>query len=110
MKQLLYFIAIIGLLTCNLPPSPKSNEVILGKWKEKKCVNAKFTLLKRNDTLFMKVKYKNGQIAYEPVIYDSDSNIKHPIEEDYRGEYYRVNADNDLEFLNKEGKIFAIGK
>lgn len=110
MKKLTYFIAIIGLLTCNLPSIPKSNEIVIGKWKEKKCVNAKFTLLKRNDSLFMKVKYKNGQIIYDPVRYDSDSNIKYIIEESYRGEYYRVNADNDLEFYNKEGKIFAVGK
>lgn len=91
----------------------KSNEIegkIIGKWKEEQYTSSVYVLYQNNGQLIMRTISPNSQTSDEKLFKKKDgSSIRYDYTEGYNGEYFKVNSNNELEFYNKEDKMFTKG-
>jgi hypothetical protein len=90
----------------------KVNGEIYGKWYEEGYTKASYVLFKRNDTLYMRTIFSNNQLMDEAVSsLKLDRGTKYSCSQsDCHGEYYIVNDKSELEFYNKDDKMFTVAK
>ena len=85
---------------------------IMGKWYEEGYTKSSYVLYKKNDKLFMRTIFSNGQ-----TMDDEMSSAKLDKGTKYfcalsacSGEYYVVNEKLELEFYNKDNIMFTVAK
>lgn len=86
--------------------------VILGKWYEEGYTQASYVLFQKDDKLFMRTIFSNGQeMDDEMSSIKIDTGTKYSCaQSDCNGEYYVVNDKSELEFYNKDNKRFTVAK
>ncbi|MDP1623770.1 MAG: hypothetical protein Q8M08_15700 [Bacteroidales bacterium] len=92
----------------------KADEVvgkIIGKWKEDQYTNAVYVIYENNNQTIIRTLFANGQKSDDQLksSKESSSTRYDYKSEGFNGEYFKVNANNELEFYNKENKLFTKG-
>lgn len=84
---------------------------IIGIWKEEPLISSIFVLSEINGKQYIIQYLKNGESIKNEVISKKDKNniVIRNVENISNGEYYIVNSNGNLEFLNKENEIFTTG-
>jgi hypothetical protein len=92
----------------------KADEVvgkIIGKWKEDQYTSAVYVIYENNNQTIIRTLFANGQKS-DDQLKSSKENTSTRYDyksEGFNGEYFKVNANNELEFYNKENKLFTKG-
>lgn len=106
-------IKIIGATQVQTENSEKkADEVdgnIIGKWKEDQSTSAVYVIYEKSNQTTIRTIYPNGQKSDDKLKSSKEnSSTRYDYEEGgYNGEYFKVNANNELEFYNKESKLFT---
>lgn len=85
---------------------------IVGKWNEEQATSSSYILLNRSGKLFLKTIFKNGQSMEREMRKRKVNQYLERLDyiESMHGEYFLINKEGQLEFLNKNNKRFATGK
>ncbi len=92
--------------------SIKTRGKIIGIWKEEPLVSSVFVLSNKNGKKYISQYLKTGG-AIENEVLDNKTEtgiILRNKEDIFAGEYYIINNNGDLDFVNKSGEVFANGK
>jgi hypothetical protein len=92
----------------------KADEVegnIIGKWKEDQYTSAVYVIYENNNQTIIRTLFANGQKSDDQLKSSKEnSSTRYDYKsEGFNGEYFKVNANNELEFYNKENKLFTKG-
>lgn len=82
---------------------------VIGKWREDQYTSANYIIYKKDNKIFIKTIYKNGQTSDEKL---TEKKIKNGVrydyvEDGYNGEYFVLKQNGGLEFYNNENKNFT---
>ena len=93
----------------------KADEVdgkVLGKWKEDQSTNSIYVLYEKDNQIIIRTIFSNGQVSDDKLksTKENSSTRYDYLADGYNGEYYKVNSNNELEFYNKENKLFTKGQ
>lgn len=93
----------------------KSNEIdgkVIGKWKEDQYTNSVYIIYEKDNQLIIRTIFSNGQQsdAKLKASIDNTSTRYDYLSNGYNGEYFKVNSNKELEFYNKENKLFTKGQ
>ena len=96
-------------LTTNKLVNEKIDGEIIGKWHEEQYTSSSYIFFKKNNKVFIKTIYKNGQIGDKELIETKAEKGTRYDHKDwgYNGEYFIVTSDGILEFYNSENKRFT---
>ncbi|MBW6483578.1 MAG: hypothetical protein K0B10_11035 [Vicingaceae bacterium] len=84
---------------------------VIGKWREEQYTASVYIIYENENGLFIRTIYPNFQVSDENIETKNDGEaIRYNYKTNsYNGEYFKV-RNNELEFYNKENKMFTIGK
>lgn len=82
---------------------------VIGKWHEEQYTSSNYVIYKKDNKIFIKTIFKNGQISDEEL---KEKKVGNGTRYDYKqggynGEYFILNSDGGLEFYNSEDKKFT---
>jgi len=82
---------------------------VIGKWHEEKYTSSNYVIYKKDNKIFIKTIFKNGQVSDEEL---KEKKVGNGTRYDYKkggynGEYFILNSESGLEFYNSEGKNFT---
>lgn len=82
---------------------------IIGKWHEEQSTSADYVIFKKDNKIFIRTIFKNGQTSDEELKSKKAGNgRRYDYKEDgYNGEYFILNNSGELEFYNNENKKFT---
>lgn len=82
---------------------------IIGKWHEEQYTAADYVIFKKDNKIFIKTFFKNGQTMDEELkSKKADNGTRYEnIEGGINGEYFILNNNGELEFYNNENKKFT---
>jgi hypothetical protein len=82
---------------------------IIGKWREEKYTSSNYIIYKKDDKIFIKTIFKNGQTSdIELTEKKTKEGVRYNYKEGgYNGEYFVLNINGELEFYNSENKNFT---
>ena len=109
-------IKILGATQTQMDNSvQKADEVegnVIGKWKEDQYTSAVYVIYEKDKQTIIRTIYPNGQKSDEQLKSSKEnSSTRYDYKaEGYNGEYFKVNTNNELEFYNKENKLFTKGQ
>ena len=83
---------------------------IVGKWHEEQYTSANYVIFKKDNRIFIRTIFKNGQTSDEEL---KSKKVSSGTRYDYKesgtnGEYFILSNSGGLEFYNKENKRFTI--
>lgn len=82
---------------------------VIGKWHEEQYTSSNYIIYKKDNKIFIKTIFKNGQTSDEEL---KEKKVNNGIRYEYKeggfnGEYFILNSDGGLEFYNSENKNFT---
>jgi len=88
------------------------NGKIIGKWKEDQYTSSVYVIYEKDNQTIIRIIFPNGQKSDDELKSTKEnSSIRYDYKAgSYNGEYFKVNSNNELEFYNKENKIFTKGQ
>ena len=83
---------------------------VVGKWHEEQYTSANYVIFKKDNKIFVRTIFKNGQTSDEEL---KSKKVDNGTRYDYKeggtnGEYFILNDKSELEFYNKENKKFTV--
>ena len=82
---------------------------VIGEWHEEKYTSSNYVIYKKDNKIFIKTIYKNGQTSDDEL---KELKVKDGIryeysEGGYNGEYFVLNSKGELEFYSSDNKNFT---
>jgi hypothetical protein len=106
-------IEILGSTTQQDTTTAKIAEVVtgdvIGKWQEEKYTSSNYVIYKKNNQLFIKTIFKDGQVSDEELKETKEKSVTRYDYKNggYNGEYFVLNKIGNLEFYNSENINFT---
>lgn len=89
--------------------SEQINGEVIGKWDENKYTFSNLIIYKKDNKIFIKTVFKNGQTSDEELKENkTDKGVRYDYKDGgYNGEYFILNNAKELELYNSENKNFT---